>query len=149
GRRPAVPVAYGWISWTGGASLHPSATSADAGRRADARRRMIAAMKIAYFTAGTVGAGHLVRGLAIGRGLRRAGFRGAYRMFGPRLPFAAAGREDHVTVDVQTDRALRDRHLAQMSGLAQELQAFDPDLLLVDMFWAPLRWVLPALSCEA
>jgi len=111
---------------------------------------MIAAMKIAYFTAGTVGAGHLVRGLAIGRALRRTGFAGEYRMFGPRLPFAAAaGREDYTFVEAQTDRALRDRHLAQTSGLAEDLRRYGPDLLVVDLFWAPLRWVLPYLDCEA
>ncbi len=107
-------------------------------------------MKVAYFTAGTVGAGHLVRGLAIGRALRRAGFAGEYRMFGPRLPFAAAaGRGDYTVVDALSDRTLRDRGLAQTSGLAQELQRFAPDLLVVDLFWAPLRWVLPHLDCEA
>jgi hypothetical protein len=107
-------------------------------------------MKVAYFTAGTVGAGHLVRGLAVGRGLRRAAFRGEYRMFGPPLPFAVAvGETGYETVEVRADLALRDRHLAQTSGLAQKLRGFAPDLLLVDLFWTPLRWVLPALDCEA
>jgi hypothetical protein len=127
------------------------------------------AMRVAYFTAGTVGAGHLMRGIAIGRGLRRAGFGGAYRMFGPRLPFpaarraglpadpadaadaadAGAGPDAYQEVEVESDAALRQPHLAQTSGLARALAAFAPDLLLVDLFWAPLRWVLPALSCPA
>jgi len=107
-------------------------------------------VKVAYFTAGTVGVGHLVRGLAIGRGLARAGFAGEYRIFGPQLPFPAAqGRAEHEPVVVETDRTLRDRQLAQTSALARQLQGFAPDLLLVDMFWAPLRWVLPALPCAA
>jgi hypothetical protein len=107
-------------------------------------------VKVAYFTAGTVGAGHLVRGIAIGRGLARAGFTGGYRMFGPPLPFPVAReRGDYEAVAIQTDLALRDRHLAQTSDLAQRLQSFAPDLLLVDLFWAPLYWVLPSLRCEA
>jgi hypothetical protein len=107
-------------------------------------------VKVAYFTGGTVGAGHLVRGLAIGRGLARAGFAGEYRMLGPALPFPVArSSSGYETVEIQNDRTLRDRHLAQMSGLAQRLQALSPDLLLVDLFWAPLYWVLPSLSCEA
>jgi hypothetical protein len=99
-----------------------------------------------------VGAGHLMRGLAIGRGLRRAGFGGAYRMFGPRLPFPAArllGDDVYEEMAIETDAALRERHLAQTSGLARALAAFAPDLLLVDLFWAPLYWVLPALACPA
>lgn len=107
-------------------------------------------MRIAYFTAGTVGAGHLVRGLAIGRGLARAGFAGAYRMFGPRLPFPlAAAEERYEAVSIQTDPALRQRHLAPASELAERLRAFRPDLLLADLFWVPLYWVLPALDCPA
>lgn len=68
-------------------------------------------------------------------------------MFGPSLPYRL--HADYETVEVQTDAALRDRHLAQTSGLAQRLRDFAPDLLLVDLFWAPLRWVLPTLDVEA
>jgi hypothetical protein len=107
-------------------------------------------VRVAFFTAGTIGAGHLVKGLSVERGLARVGFRGEFRSFGPLLPFDVAKvRPNHETVDVRSDRTLRDRHLAQMSGLARRLAAFDPDLLLVDLFWAPLRWVLPTLRCEA
>jgi hypothetical protein len=106
-------------------------------------------VKVAYFTAGTVGAGHLVRGAAIGRALLRAGFDGTYRMFGPVPPFAALAAASYETVPVQSDSVLRHRHLAQTSELAHRLDTYDPDLLLVDLFWAPLRWVLPGLACEA
>jgi hypothetical protein len=109
------------------------------------------AMKVAYLTGGTVGAGHLVRGVAIGRALARAGFRGGYRMFGPRLPFAAAGgRDDYEAVEIEADRAaLQHPQLAQTSDLALRLRRFGADLLIVDLFWAPVRWILPALRCEA
>lgn len=91
-----------------------------------------------------------MRGLAIGRGLRRAGFTGDYRMFGPRLQFpAAAAAEGYEAAEIETDRALRHPHLAQASELGRKLAAFGPDLLLVDLFWAPLYWLLPALGCEA
>ena len=111
-------------------------------------------MKIAFFTAGSVGAGHRVRGLAIARALTRAGFRGSYRTFGPARPFEAAlsglyGEERTEIVEIQNDPALRDPKLAASSELAERLRAFDPDLLIVDLFWGPLRWVLPHLACEA
>jgi hypothetical protein len=108
-------------------------------------------MNVAYVTAGTVGAGHLVRGLAIGRGLVRAGFSGSYRMFGPPLPFAPARRSgSYEAVAVEAERSALERpDLAPASSLARRLAAFQPDLVLVDLFWAPLRWVLPTLDAEA
>lgn len=103
-------------------------------------------MRVAYFTAGDVGAGHLVRGVAIGRGLVRRGFSGTYRMFGPALPYPAAEHEQ-TTVPV-SEVELRDQMRAPQSELAATLTAFAPDLLVVDMFWAPLRHILPLPNCE-
>jgi hypothetical protein len=104
-------------------------------------------VRVAYFTAGTVGAGHLVRGIAIGRALGRRGFAGEYRMFGPDLPFPVATRADYEPITVVEDE-LRDRTRARASEVARALAAFAPDLLIVDMFWAPLRHVLPLDGCE-
>ncbi len=105
-------------------------------------------MRVAYFTAGTVGAGHLVRGHAIGRALARQGFTGTYRAFGPPVPYpvAATVTSRPVTIDAAE---LRDPARAAGSELAAALTEFQPDLLLVDMFWAPVRHVLPRLGCEA
>jgi hypothetical protein len=103
--------------------------------------------RVAYFTGGTVGAGHLVRGIAIGRALARRGFAGTYRMFGPPLPYAAASRPDYLPVAV-TERELRDPARAATSALAAALTDFRPDLVLVDMFWAPLRHILPIADSE-
>ncbi len=106
-------------------------------------------MRVAFFTAGTTGAGHLVRGLAIQRGLERAGFDGQYRMFGPTLPFALAQSDVYESVEIRSDPMLRDPARAPESELAHQLRRFRPDLLLVDLFWAPLRWILPILELEA
>jgi hypothetical protein len=105
-------------------------------------------MRVAYFTAGTVGAGHLVRGVALGRALARAGSDATYRMFGPPLPFPAATRADYEPIAV-VEAELRDARRAPTSAPAAALAAFRPDLLVVDLFWAPLRYVLPLAGCEA
>jgi hypothetical protein len=105
-------------------------------------------VRIAFFTAGTVGAGHLVHGLAIARALERAGFSATYRMFGPRQPFTAAERDDWTIVAVE-EAELASRERAAASELATRLADFAPDVLIVDMFWAPLRFVLPLRGCEA
>jgi hypothetical protein len=104
-------------------------------------------MRIAYFTAGTVGAGHLVRALSIHRGLRRAGFHGEFRAFGPDIPFPATdgGPYESITVDAEE---LTNPFTAPDSHLASRLDEFRPDLLLVDMFWAPVMYLLPLKDCE-
>lgn len=105
--------------------------------------------KIAYFTAGTVGAGHMVRGEAIARGLQRAGFEGEYRVFAPPTDFDGVGRAPRSSVVVKGDPMLADPEQAAESVLARALREFAPDLLIVDMFWAPMRHVLAALDCPA
>src|SRR5262249_43977498 len=88
------------------------------------------------------------RGVAVGRALERAGFRGRYRMFGPRHPFTAAARDDWDAIVVR-DSELVTREKALATDLAQRILAFEADILIVDMFWAPLRWILPISGCEA
>ena len=102
-------------------------------------------MRVAFFTAGTRGAWHNVRGLAIRRALERRGFRGELRLFGPDVADWSIGF-DVVKV---AESELRDASRAKESALAHALAAFAPDLLLVDMFWAPLLHVLPIAGCEA
>jgi hypothetical protein len=104
-------------------------------------------MRVAYFTAGTVGAGHLVRGLAMGRALRRRGFAGEYRAFGPATPYPVAAGHQHCALAIR-ETELRDPARAGASEVASALCEFRPDLLLVDLFWAPLRHVLPLDGCE-
>ncbi len=97
-------------------------------------------MRIAYFTAGTHGAGHLVRGLAILRALRRCGSRAEYRLFAPPSSFAWIASDVHhpVTID---PRELRDPARAPDSSLARAIHAYAPDVLVVDLFWVPLVFV--------
>lgn len=105
-------------------------------------------MRIAYFTGGNLGAGHLVRGLAVGRALDRAGVRADYRLFGPSLPFALAQQANYRSVPLDLAE-LSHPARAKESILWQALLAFAPELLLVDCYWAPLRHLLPLPGCEA
>lgn len=105
--------------------------------------------RVAYFTAGTVGAGHVVRGEAVRRGLRRAGFEGAFRAFTPPSTFTVGPPEEREEVVVRGDPLLADPARALGSALGQRLRAWAPDLLVVDMFWAPVRHLLAHLPCPA
>jgi hypothetical protein len=135
----------GWIGSVGRGTLFTSAFAALA--PAARSGTGTSAMRVAYFTAGTVGAGHLVRGVAIGRALGRRGFTGDYAMFGPPLPFPVAGRTAYRATPV-VEEEVRDRTRAPETEVARALAAFAPDLLLVDMFWGPLRHILPLAGCE-
>lgn len=109
-------------------------------------------MKIAYFTGGSAGAGHTVRGLAIWRALERAGYRGKMRMFVPVEPFAglrpALAPISPTVCPIDPDEVL-DPLKGPASTLGAELTDYAPDLLIVDLFWAPLLHIRPLLDCEA
>ncbi len=105
--------------------------------------------RVVYFTAGSVGAGHLVRGVALRRALSRMGWHGEYHFVGPPIAFPCVTVTGHVTVPIEQDLCLRRQETAPQSRLSQVLRLLDPDLVIVDLFWAPLRWVLPDMSAEA
>jgi hypothetical protein len=104
--------------------------------------------RIAFFTGGTTGAGHLARGIAIERALTRAGARAEYAMFGPRSALRSAARPGYHPLAIDPAE-LGDPARASASALSGALAAFAPDLLIVDLFWAPLRLLLPLPGCEA
>jgi hypothetical protein len=106
------------------------------------------AAKIAYFTAGTTGAGHLARGIALARALARDGSRATFGIFAPPSTLSFARRPSFHAVPVDHVE-LTDPGRAQGSDLACALRDFAPDVLLVDLFWAPLCRLLPLPACEA
>ena len=105
-------------------------------------------MKIGYFTAGTIGGGHVVRGFAIARGLRRAGHSHQFRIFSP-VAIPAAGTWAEQEVIRASSAELEGPTSARESMLAGAIFSYAPDLLIVDLFWAPLHHVLSELDCEA
>jgi hypothetical protein len=68
-------------------------------------------------------------------------------MFGPSHPFGALPEDDWETVEIRED-LLVSPDTARTTHLAVRLAAFAPDVLIVDMFWAPLRHILPLAGCE-
>lgn len=103
--------------------------------------------RIAFFTAGSIGAGHLAHALAIERGLRRAGYGGDYHIFSPGVPgFIEA--PDHLTVVPMDMATLKEPARAKFSQLATELRGYDPDLLIIDMFWVPILHIMDDLRAR-
>jgi hypothetical protein len=97
-------------------------------------------VRIAYFTAGSHGAGHLVRGVALERALQRRAAAFEYRLFSPPSAFARVAQGFHQPISVDAAE-LREPARARTSALARALAAFEPDLLIVDLFWVPLAFV--------
>lgn len=107
-------------------------------------------MRLAYVTAGTVGAGHVVRGVALARALARAGAGHVdFRLFTPPVAFAPATRLPFVHAVAVDAAQLLTPAGAEASALARALVAFRPDLVVVDLFWAPVAHVLPLLGAPA
>ncbi len=105
--------------------------------------------RVAYVTGGGVGAGHFARGVAIARALRRAGAGVELRMFSDRLPYRAPSAIRAWTEVPFEPQLLEGPEAARSSALGTALQAFAPDVLLVDFFWAHVRHLLPLPRCEA
>lgn len=103
---------------------------------------------IAYVTAGSVGAGHLARGAALGHALRRAGHRGPYTVIGPQRPFPQPIPFERRDVAID-GRQLSTPAGSEASELARVLLALAPERIVVDLFWAPMRFVLPLLPAPA
>lgn len=102
-------------------------------------------MHVAYFTAGTHGAGHVVRGLALRRAVERLG-RGDARvsLVCPESVFQQRLAPDAHTFAGEVD-LWRDATRADESRLARVLRDLAPDLIVVDLFWVPIALMtLPA-----
>ena len=97
-------------------------------------------MRIAYFTAGTHGAGHMVRGRAILAALERQSVAFEFRIFSPENSWSDLAGDSLCTVELET-QVLRDAQRADSSAIALALRAWRPDVLLLDLFWVPLSLV--------
>ncbi len=105
-------------------------------------------MRVAFFTAATIGVGHGVRAVAIERALRRRRWEGEFRVFRPVSGVSGPTLPGEVRVPMLADQ-LADREKAGESAIFRALRAYAPDLVLVDLFWAPMHHVLAQLTCEA
>ena len=132
----------------------------------------MSALRILYLTAGTVGAGHVMRGLALHRALERLGATGTFVLAGPQLDLSlplsgdtlarsgdtgslsgdtgslsgdTAGRLqlEPRTIRVDSTR-VADREQALASDAARLAREIRPDLVLVDLFWVPFLHLVRA-----
>lgn len=106
-------------------------------------------LHVAYVTAGSVGVGDLIHGLALRRAAERRGSKMRVSLVAPSLPFPAvqALPDFHpVAVDAAP---LLDPATALDTPLGGILTALQPDVVVVGHFWAPVQHLVAPLGVEA
>lgn len=106
-------------------------------------------MHVVYVTAGTVGIGDTMHGLALQEAARRAGFAGRVTVVCPPLGVDAITARADVVEVAMPPQALADPATASATALASTLRRLAPDVLVVGHFWAPMTWLVPALGVPA
>lgn len=103
-------------------------------------------VRVTLVILGDAGAGHLVRALAIARGVERTGAPVHLTMVHVAHPWTAVHVPDHIETAEVTIRPqdFRTPALAGQSGLARAIRRSAPDLLVCDLHWAPAQAVLAA-----
>jgi hypothetical protein len=109
--------------------------------------RQSVVVRITFFTAGSQGAGHVVRACALQRALVRQGCdHVTLTVVAPPSPFLHLVGESARPVNIDVD-ALRDPDRAAGSDLARAIADSAPDVVVIDVFWVPLVFV--PLPCPA
>lgn len=107
-------------------------------------------MRVTYYTAGVTGSGHVVRGIALGLGLRRKDPSVEYTLLHPSRDFArlcdAAGFANEVVPS--EDEGILSPAGFRDSLLYSALLRSRPDALVVDMYWFALDAMLDELVCR-
>jgi hypothetical protein len=107
-------------------------------------------MRILFYSGGVAGSGHVVLGLSIANALKRSGRPYEYAILSVETPFADLARRSGVpimTVPAEGADVLGgDRY--PDSALYKAIDAFKPDVLLVDLSWFTLDAFIHDLPCR-
>jgi len=104
-------------------------------------------VRVTFFTAGSHGAGHVVRACALQRALVRAGATDVtLTVVAPSSPFLRLVGDAARPVVIDSE-ALRTPAGAVASDVARAIADSAPDLVVIDVFWVPLAFV--PLPCPA
>ena len=107
-------------------------------------------MRILFQTNGVAGSGHIVLGLSVANALRRSGLEHEFRLLSVETPFADLARRQGVdvrTIPAEDEDALGPDRWRE-SEMYRAIDAFKPDILVVDLFWFALDSFLRELPCR-
>jgi hypothetical protein len=97
-------------------------------------------VKVTFFSAGSHGAGHVTRAWALQQALARQAPQVAFTALLPPSPFLHRLGDAGRAVEID-HAALLTKETAATSPLARAIADSAPDIVLVDMFWAPLACI--------
>ncbi len=106
-------------------------------------------MRVVFYTSGTTGSGRLVRGIAVGNALRRAGLDCEFTILNmsPFAHLADAFGHRHVEIPPEPEEDLTGETYPG-SALYRNLIALDPDVLIVDLLWFSLHHFIDRFTCR-
>jgi hypothetical protein len=104
-------------------------------------------MKILYYSGGMTGSGHVVTGVAMGNALKRKKIECEYSILCGREFADLASDFCHIIIPSEDSKALS-RERFHSSELYCAIRDFDPDVMLVDLYWFPIHFFLDELKCK-
>jgi len=107
-------------------------------------------MRVLFCSNGIAGSGHIALGLSVANALRRSGLEHEFRLLSVETPFAELARRQGV--DVRTIPAEDEDTLGpgrwRESQLYRAIVEYNPDMLVVDLFWFALDSFVRELPCR-
>ena len=106
-------------------------------------------MYILYYTIGVVGSGSIVQGISIANALNRNNINAHFTILSS-SPFAYLAEKsgiDHREITFEKEHQLS-LDVYRDSQLYKALKELRPDVLLVDLNWFMLHWMLPEIECK-
>jgi hypothetical protein len=107
-------------------------------------------MRILFYAAGATGSGHVVRGLIIAAALKRSGVPHHFSILSADIPYIDLARRLQVPISTLPGESeeMHDREHYRHSALFAAIDAFKPDILLVDQIWVGVSSYIRDLPCK-
>jgi len=107
-------------------------------------------MRLIFYTGGIAGSGHIALGLSVANALRRSGPEHEFRLISVETPFAELARRQGIdvrTIPAEDEDSLGPGRWSE-SQLYNAIAEYNPDILVVDLFWFALDSFIRELPCR-
>ncbi|GAB1483296.1 hypothetical protein MASR2M78_21120 [Treponema sp.] len=106
-------------------------------------------MRVLFLATGHAGSGHVVLGLAVAAALKRTGLPHTFKILSAQTPFADLARRLRFYNGTNCRRlCCLSKEQYRDSTLFTEINAFKPDILIIDLLWFSLDGFISQLPCK-